>query len=254
MRLVSYNILDGGEGRADPLAEVIEAQSPDIVALVEADNADVVDRIAGRLKMDVIRVEGRKHGVAILTRWALRDSINHGLMHDEFEDSVLEATIAEPGGRTWTIAAVHLHPRAAEADEKRREKEIEALLHIFADRRAEGRPHLLAGDFNANSPIQKIDPDQCKPRTREEIKANGGVLPRRAVARLLLAGYVDTLAAVRGDEAATTGSFTTLHPGQRVDYIFAHGIPADRLVEARVEQDRLARYASDHFPIVLQVN
>ena len=34
MRLVSYNILDGGEGRADPLAEVIEAQRPDVIGLV----------------------------------------------------------------------------------------------------------------------------------------------------------------------------------------------------------------------------
>ena len=34
MRIVSYNILDGGEGRADPLAEVIEAQRPEVVALV----------------------------------------------------------------------------------------------------------------------------------------------------------------------------------------------------------------------------
>ena len=39
MRIVRYNILDGGEGRADPLAEVIEAQRPDLVALVEATDA-----------------------------------------------------------------------------------------------------------------------------------------------------------------------------------------------------------------------
>ena len=45
MKLVSYNILDGGEGRADPLAEVIESQSPDIVVLIEADNPDVLERI-----------------------------------------------------------------------------------------------------------------------------------------------------------------------------------------------------------------
>ena len=31
MRVVSYNILDGGEGRADPLAEVLIARRPDVV-------------------------------------------------------------------------------------------------------------------------------------------------------------------------------------------------------------------------------
>ena len=35
MRLVSYNILDGGTGRADKLADVIAAQRADLVALIE---------------------------------------------------------------------------------------------------------------------------------------------------------------------------------------------------------------------------
>jgi len=34
MRVVSYNILTGGEGRADPLAEVLLAQRADVIALV----------------------------------------------------------------------------------------------------------------------------------------------------------------------------------------------------------------------------
>ena len=46
MRLVSYNILDGGEGRADPLAEVLLAQRADVVVLLEADQISVVERIA----------------------------------------------------------------------------------------------------------------------------------------------------------------------------------------------------------------
>ena len=68
MRVVSYNILDGGEGRADPLAEVIIAQKPDIVALVECDNVDVLNRIASRLSMDFAPAQGRKHATAILSR------------------------------------------------------------------------------------------------------------------------------------------------------------------------------------------
>src|SRR5947208_12803681 len=77
MRVVSYNILDGGEGRTDPLAEVILAQRADIVALVEADNLAVLERIARRLSMDFIHAPGNKSASALLTRWTLRDSINH---------------------------------------------------------------------------------------------------------------------------------------------------------------------------------
>jgi endonuclease/exonuclease/phosphatase family metal-dependent hydrolase len=249
MRLVSYNILDGGVGRADPLAEVIEAQRPDIVALVEADDHSVVERIARRLKMDFVIGAGRRHGAAICSRWRIDESINHSLLREDFSDCLLEATIAGQ----WTLAAVHLHPRAREQDESRREAEVQAILDIFRPHRQSGRAHLLAGDFNANSPIQRIDPQKCKPRTREDIAANGGVLPRRAVQKLLDEGYVDCLHAVVGSDAANVGSFTTQCPGQRVDYVFAWGVSKARMKEARIEQGRLAKDSSDHFPIVVEI-
>ena len=69
MRMVSYNILDSGEGRADPLAEIIEAQRADVVCLVEASDLSVVERIANRLKMDYVQAPGRKkQASALLTR------------------------------------------------------------------------------------------------------------------------------------------------------------------------------------------
>jgi endonuclease/exonuclease/phosphatase family metal-dependent hydrolase len=248
VRLVSYNILDGGEGRADPLAEVIEAQRPDVVVLVEADVPAVVERIAGRLKMDFVLAKGKRHGAAVLARERISESVNHSLLRDEISDCVLEATV----GR-WTIAAVHLHARARLEDEARREKEIAAILDIFAGQRKAGRAHLLAGDFNANSPVQEIKIDECKVRTREDFAANGGVLPRSAVQKLLDAGYLDTFHAVKGGEAGRIGSFTTQFPGQRVDYIFSFGIDSRHIREARVEQDRLAKYASDHFPVMVEI-
>ena len=253
MRIVSYNILDGGEGRADPLAEVIEAQRPDIVALVEADVPAVVERIASRLKMDFILAEGKRHGAAILSRWRILESVNHSLLRDEFSDAVLEATVAEPHGVEWTVAAVHLHPRARIEDEQHRDREIGVILDIFAKHRGENRSHLLAGDFNANSPVQKVDPEKCKPRTREDFAANGGRLPRTAIQKLLAAGYADTLQISNPSEAEILGSFTTQYPGQRVDYIFTFGVEANRVKEARIEHDRLAQYASDHFPVVAEI-
>src|SRR3954467_4701123 len=82
MRIVSYNILDGGEGRADPLAEVIEAQRPDVVALVEATDLSVIERVARRLRFDYVQAVGRDQASALLTRYTIRDSINHALLDD----------------------------------------------------------------------------------------------------------------------------------------------------------------------------
>jgi exodeoxyribonuclease III len=255
MRIVSYNILDGGEGRADPLAEVIEAQRPDIVALIEADHGEVLARIAKRLDMDTILGQGVNHSVAILSRWPIAESINHSakVESDERPRCLLEALILEPSGQQWTIGAVHLHPRAAEADEEFRRREIDSLLSIFEPHRLASRPHLLVGDFNANSPVQDIDPERCKESTREAWRQNGGHIPRTAIAKLLAAGYTDTLHGLHPDRAASQGTFTTQYPGQRVDYIFTHSIPRDRLKAAWIEHDRLAKYASDHYPVAAEL-
>jgi endonuclease/exonuclease/phosphatase family metal-dependent hydrolase len=253
MRIVSYNIMNGGEGRADPLAEVILAQRPDIVALVESENLTVVERIAHRLGLDYIQGLGNKHASTILSRWPIRASINHAPLKSVFTRSCLEATIVEPGGEERVIVAVHLHPYAFEADEQRRQQELHELLGLLARHRDAGRPHLLVGDFNANSPVQKIDPEKCRPKTQEAWKANGGDLPRRVVQSILDVGYVDSCAAVNPELAATGASFTTQFPGQRLDYVFTHNIDPRRLASVWIESDRLATYASDHYLVGLEI-
>ena len=40
MRLVTWNILDGGAGRIDRIADVLRALAPDVVALQEANDED----------------------------------------------------------------------------------------------------------------------------------------------------------------------------------------------------------------------
>jgi endonuclease/exonuclease/phosphatase family metal-dependent hydrolase len=254
MRIFSYNILDGGEGRADPLAEVIAAQNAEVVALIEADDEAVLDRIARRLKMDFIRAEGNKSAVALLSRWPIRDTINRAPQHPELTKCFLQATVTDPQTKDWNFAVVHLQHRAGEEHEQIREREIDIVLKTLEPLRFAGTPHILLGDFNANSPIQKIDLDKCKPSTREQAAANGGVIPRRVIQTILDADYIDTFAAVRPGEAQTQGTFTTQHPEQRVDYIFTHSIAKERIKAAWIEYDRLAKFASDHFPVGAEID
>jgi endonuclease/exonuclease/phosphatase family metal-dependent hydrolase len=253
MRVVSYNILDGGEGRADPLAEVIEAQRADVVALVEAENLDVLDRIARRLKMDYVPAAGNSHASALLSRWTIRDSVNHAPLQAGLSKSLLEATVIDPTGEQWSIGVLHLRAHALESDEQKRLAELEIVLGVFAEHRRLARPHIICGDFNSNAPSQKIDPERCKPRTREEWQKNGGKLPREVVQRMLAEGYFDSFHALNASDAETMGTFSTQFPGQRVDYVFTSGVDRTRLKRAWIEQDRLAKYASDHFPIGLEI-
>lgn len=255
MRIISYNILTGGEGRADPLAEVIAAQRADVVALIEAEDPAVLDRIARRLGMDYVTAAGNGGtAAALLSRFPIRDSINHTPLHpDALTKSFLRATVVDPASSPWTFGVVHLQHRAGEEHERVREREIAVVLKTFESLRAAGTPHVLLGDFNANSPVQEIDLEKCKPTTREQAKLNNGQIPRRVVQSLLDAGYVDTLHALHPEQARAQGTFTTQYPGQRVDYIFTHSIEAPRLKAAWIEYDRLAKYASDHFPVGAEI-
>ena len=248
MRIVSYNILAGGIGRADPIAEVLLAQRADVVGLVEADDPAILDRIAWRLGWDYIAAGGPEHTAALLTRGRIVDSVNHALrLGKNGPRSFLEALV-EVDGAAIPIGLLHMTAKATEKRERTREKEVAQVLETFADRRAAGTTHLLMGDFNANSPIQRIDPARLKPKSRK-IYDELGDLPRRVIPQILEAAYTDTLAAIAPDLAATAGTFSTLHPGQRVDYIFSFGLATNQISAAWVEADRLATYASDHYPV-----
>jgi endonuclease/exonuclease/phosphatase family metal-dependent hydrolase len=251
MRIVSWNILDGGVGRADPIAEVLLAQRPDVVAAIEADDPAVLERLASRLQMTAVPAAGTgSHAVAVLTRLDVVETINHAALDDAGPRCLLEARLRDPAsGQDWVVFLVHLSPRASIDDEARRLAELARLLEITRPLRDTETPHLLVGDFNSNSPIQQFNPACAHPRTREAFLANGNELPRQVVRHLLEEGYVDTLAVARGDEAGSLMSFTTRDPGQRVDYIFTWGIDPPRIREAWIEHDTLAKYASDHFPI-----
>ncbi len=59
--------------------------------------------------------------------------------------------------------------------------------------------------------------------------------------------------ALHDEELEMIGSFDTQHPGQRVDYIFAFGVGRAKVKDAWVERERLAKYASDHFPVCAEI-
>src|SRR5438034_596063 len=253
MRMVSYNILDGGEGRADPLAEVILAQKPDIVAIVEADNPEVLERLGRRLKMDYIHAEGHRSAAALFSRWPIRDSINHAALEKKLKKAFLETTVVDPAGHELTLGVIHLPAHALEENEEEREASLKIILRKMKRLREAKAPHILCGDFNSNSPVQKIDIKKCKKSTQREYVKNGNKIPRRVVEKILSAGYMDTLHAFDSTAGETQGSFTTQHPGQRVDYIFTFGFDVKAIQSAWIETDRLAKYASDHFPIGAEI-
>ena len=253
MRLLSYNIFNGGIGRADPIAEVILAQRPDVVALIEADDPLVVDRIARRLDMDHVVGRGQLDGSAVLSRWPIRETVNHAAFSAALTRSCVEAVVVSPSGRAWPVVALHLQSGATEARRGRPAGRAGGRPRRLRGHREAGRPHVVCGDFNSNAAYQRIDPARCKGKTRRAWKANGDRLPTRVVDTMAAHGYADAYHVRHDERREMVGSFTTRHPGQRVDYVFTFGLPAAGVRDAWIEQDRMAEYASDHFPIGVEI-
>ena len=53
LKLMSWNIQEGGDGRLDPIAALIRAHKPDCVAVLEVDSLGNAEALASELRMAV---------------------------------------------------------------------------------------------------------------------------------------------------------------------------------------------------------
>jgi endonuclease/exonuclease/phosphatase family metal-dependent hydrolase len=158
-RILSYNILAGGNRRVDQLTKIISSTCPDIVGLVEATSPQVVEEIADRLgmqyRMSGSPIDEKDWQIALLSRLPIIEAHAHerpGIL----TKPILEACIEEKDGRKFTVFVTHL---AAAFSQGRggggiRRREAQEILGIMASKR--GTPHLLLGDFNAIAPGDRL--------------------------------------------------------------------------------------------------
>jgi exodeoxyribonuclease III len=78
VRVLTYNIWDGGDGRLDDLARVVEGLAPDAVALVEATSRPNAGSLARTLRMELVFGEANLgFHVAWLSQLPVRAARNH---------------------------------------------------------------------------------------------------------------------------------------------------------------------------------
>ena len=252
MKIMAYNILEGGEGRIDPLAEVIRLADPDVVMVAEGWDEGLFHKLADRVGMDRFRAENprNKEGVVgVLSRLKIVEAVNDAALDPRFTKGACHVIVEAGGGKKLPMLGVHLHARETLADEEIRMSELPALFAVGDLFR--GRPHVIAGDFNAYHPQQVVDVEKLRGKTKDRIKGQGWQVPRDVVRAILERGYVDAHALHH--EAKTFGtSFTTSHSAARVDYVFVTGDLAPRVKSCEVFKPEMARFASDHFPVVCE--
>ena len=262
MKIMTYNILEGGTGRIDPLAEVIRLAEADVVLVQEtlgdAEGEKAFHKLADRLGMDRFLAENPRagEGVGLLSRLAVKEVVNHAAMDKRFSRGCLHAIVSEKQEASsrkqedMVVIGVQLPAGELIEDEEKRLAELEALFDVAKLFR--GREHVIAGDFNASHPSQKIELAKVRAKTRERVLSQGGVFPREVVRQMLEHGYADAHALHHGASEFGT-SFTTAQPGMRVDYVFVTAGLMPRVKRCEVFKPEMGRFASDHYPVVAEL-
>jgi endonuclease/exonuclease/phosphatase family metal-dependent hydrolase len=247
LRLLSYNIRFGGLGREDAIAEAIKVAAPDLVVFQEATHPDVIERLSAASGFPFWAARER-HSIGYLSKVEIAYHEWHypaGARHSFLE-------IVPSVGQQSRIFGLHLSARFSKWDERRRAREIRALLQGIK-RHQEGF-HVLVGDYNTLAPDETLELHKLPAWIRALIWISGRKLQRDTIQVALDAGYLDGYRMLHKEDKGYT--FPTWDPHVRLDYVFVPKAFADRVLKCEVitEPVELIKAASDHLPLLIELN
>ena len=253
MRLLTYNIREGGVGRAAQIAEVIGSAAPDVVALQEAREPQIVEEIA---KLAGFKYWGSRmaHSTGFLSNVPVPDFAWR--RPPRTRHAVLEVTLADGLPRLFVL---HLRAWFSKWSERQREVELRGLLDgIKQQLEKENRAfafHLIAGDFNALAPDEVFDPSSMPRWIRGMIWLSGREMARTTISLLRSEGYVDAWRTLHAGEGSDPGyTFPVWNPHVRLDYVFTPAEFGGRFTRCEVRKTpEVSRSASDHYPLLVDI-
>lgn len=249
-RMVSYNILNGGVGRHEPIAETLRWLDGDVVSLIEADDPDFVSYLAHKLDYDHVLVHAdTEHHVAMLSRLPIDRAVNLKSRCPALHRTALEAVLTIRD-QPLRVIAIHLRAGITMEREAVRMRELDELIPVLLE--IDDLPTVLMGDFNANAPYHHLDIASARPKTQARLAEQNGEIPYDVIHRLTDLGFTDSYHAQHPTGSACT--LSTGYPAQRVDYIWLDQSLAGLLVAADVETGGFTRYCSDHYPVWADLN
>lgn len=243
LRVTTYYLHFGGEGRETQIIEVLHTINSDVIVLTEASKPKVVEVLANALNMQSINATGRKTSIAILSRIPIKNWNN--FYPKDIGRPLLEASIAMPSGQLITIFGLHLQCHFFKHNERQRVHELETYLRYIQSRNCGS--HMLLGDFNAVSYTDQPRLDRMPLKEKLMLWWEGGHIYHDAIQTLTEQDYIDCFRALHLAETGFTLPVNA--PNIRLDYIFADRQLAQQLMACCVvTEPEVTLIASDHFP------
>lgn len=252
LRIATYNIEMGGNGREAQLLSVLQRTDADIIGLTEADDEKVVAQLAEQLNMHYqwARGSGDRHVATLsrypITRWQIYNK-------KPLTQAALSTTIALPFAQLPSITTynVHLRPDPFWHFEMLRWLATVTLVGVIKHEKA--GPHIVMGDLNTFAANDSVDIQvllsYTSERDRQHHKRQRFKFLRLAHRTLLRMGYLDCYRHLHPLDKGFT--FTRYRiPISRMDFVFADPTMSERLVACDTLANEAAADASDHFPVV----
>ncbi|WP_430783482.1 endonuclease/exonuclease/phosphatase family protein [Actinoplanes sp. G11-F43] len=254
LRLMTWNIKNGGGSRLPAIIEVIRAENPDVLCLQELqhfrrDGHRRLRELTAATGMTAhLAPSGFAQPVAVLIRPPLRftrrASVTWRLHH-----AAAVATVPTGSGPLRVIST-HLNPFSP----YRRYREVRWLTARYAP---DGLA-LIAGDMNGLDPRGDHEGELAALPSlyRQRHLAPDGTADTRAIDAFHQAGYVDLWhTAGEGDGRTVPTDFAGREFGAvRLDYLMASPALAARVKTLRSLRDDRTATASDHYPVLAEAD
>jgi exodeoxyribonuclease III len=258
VRLLTWNVLLGGEERLDAICAILSAERPDLVVLEECvgwEDGARLGAVAEAIGVPAnerhavlgaanARPSGRRYPVGLLSRAPLIATRTHT---KNVAHGIVEAEL-EIGGEPLFVLGAHL----VSNDEGARLLEVGEILTIAPPEALRTRAYVLAGDLNALARHDPYPADLNDRLDRAGIHKYGQPPRFEVMDRLLDAGFIDALR-----EEPRPYRWVTARRERRgevvdtrTDYVLLSPPLAKRLVAAYVVD---VGQASDHHAVVVEL-
>ena len=248
LRVMTYNILDGGVNRETYVLDVIQRSKPDIVILQEVYTEEFLKFLAKSLGMNYfIDEENKERKVALLSKLSILSFKSYHPIFPILRNFIDAEIEYEP---TKTARIIGVHPMANLGVVFEIWRLLEASYITGHARRYQNIPCLIAGDFNAIAPGETANTEDMPNWLKWVIYLQGNRVYHFSIAKFLSAGFIDCFRSLNSDEGFT---LPPPNPNSRLDYIFVNATMKPYLKKCWVvrEPDRV-NLASDHYPVMAE--
>ncbi len=254
MKLMTYNILDGGIEQTDLLIKIIRKQDPDILVLNEANTFEKNDNerlkyFSNRLNMPYYHLalcgDGDDYHVALFSKYKWQDIV-------EIKNLMRACIIAEFNTNIGKlkVAGLHLTPYKEEL----RLPEIRSIVNHFKDNDL----NIVMGDMNSLSKNDNYKAnfiDEFNDKQKEKFTKDGQI-KYEVIEIIKNSGFIDSAVYLNKNKDNTVPTLSNkdaAHATLRLDYIFVTKHLQDRLSGYEVIKNNDADLASDHYPVIVNL-